>query len=176
MTNPTLAQAPAGLTIACPACDAPTTLAPDQEAQTARCGACGGALFTGRPMTLTAARFDAHTAPGGLPLVIDFWAAWCGPCKSMAPVFEALAAEFEPHVRFAKVDTDAERALADYFRISSIPTLSFIHDHREVARVAGAMFAGDMRRWLYDALSRAQEAHAKDGAAPEPAGEDRETP
>lgn len=154
-----------GRTIACPTCDALTTLAADEDAKAARCSACGGPLFTGRPMALTAARFDAHTGESDVPLVIDFWADWCGPCKTMAPVFEALAAEFEPHVRFAKVDTDAERELASYFRISSIPTLSFIHDRREVARVAGAMFAGDLRRWLYDALSQTQE---KAQAASEP--------
>ncbi|MFG1378508.1 thioredoxin [Xanthobacter autotrophicus] len=142
--------------IACPTCDAVTTLAATEDAKSARCTACGGPLFTGRPMALTAARFNAHTGQSDLPLVIDFWADWCGPCKSMAPVFEALAAEFEPHVRFAKVDTDAERELAEYFRISTIPTLSFIHEHREVARVAGAMFAGDLRRWLYDALSQTE--------------------
>lgn len=160
-TPPPPAGAIAGRTIACPTCDSLTTLAPDADAKAALCPACGGALFTGRPMALTAARFTAHTAQSEVPLVIDFWADWCGPCKSMAPVFESLAAEFEPHVRFAKVDTDAERELAGYFRISSIPTLSFIHKRSEVARVAGAMFAGDLRRWLYEALSRAE-----DGAAP----------
>ncbi|MFG1371591.1 thioredoxin [Xanthobacter oligotrophicus] len=155
----------AGRTIACPTCDALTPLSSGEDAKAACCAACGGQLFTGRPMALTAARFDAHTGQSDVPLVIDFWADWCGPCKTMAPVFEALAAEFEPHIRFAKVDTDAERELATYFRISSIPTLSFIHDHREVARVAGAMFAGDLRRWLYDALSQTED---KETAAPEP--------
>lgn len=157
MTNLTPNPARAGRTIACPTCDALTTLAPEQDAKAARCSACGEMLFVGRPMTLTAARFTAHTAQSDLPLVIDFWADWCGPCKTMAPVFETLAAEFEPHVRFAKVDTDAERDLAEYFRISSIPTLSFIGDRREVARIAGAMFAADLRRWLFEALSKIQE-------------------
>lgn len=152
-----------GRTVACPACDGLTSLAPEADAKAAACPSCGGPLFTGHPMALTAARFTAHTAHSQVPLVIDFWADWCGPCKTMAPVFESLAAEFEPHVRFAKVDTDAERQLAEYFRISTIPTLSFIHNRREVARVAGAMFAGDLRRWLYEALSKAE-----DGAAVEP--------
>ncbi|MEP9352286.1 thioredoxin [Xanthobacter sp. KR7-65] len=144
-------------TIACPACDALAKPEAGEDPKGLVCAACGGALFTGRPMALTAERFTAHTSESEIPLVIDFWADWCGPCKTMAPVFESLAAEFEPHVRFAKVDTDAERELAEYFRISTIPTLSFIHNRREVARVAGAMFAGDLRRWLYDALSRAEE-------------------
>ena len=144
--------------IACPACHTVTPVPAGVDARALSCPACGGPLFTGKPMTLTAESFTAHTSESDLPLVIDFWADWCGPCKTMAPVFEALAAEFEPHVRFAKVDTDKERELADYFRISSIPTLSFIANRNEVARVAGAMFAGDLRRWLYDALSRADEA------------------
>lgn len=166
MTDTTTDPVRTGRTIACPTCDSTTVVPPEADPKAARCAACNGLLFTGRPMALTAARFTAHTAHSEVPLVIDFWADWCGPCKSMAPVFEALAAEFEPHVRFAKVDTDAERELAEYFRISSIPTLSFIHAHREVARVAGAMFAADLRRWLYDALSKAQDTSG--AAAPRP--------
>lgn len=145
------------LTVSCPTCDAPNPIAADAALKSAHCSTCGQALFTGHPITLTAARFNAHTLQDGLPLLIDFWADWCGPCKSMAPVFERLAAEFEPHVRFAKLDTDAEGDLANYFRIQTIPTLSFIHNRREVARISGAMFAGDLRRWIYSALSDAQE-------------------
>lgn len=159
MTDPTPALT---RTLACPACDALAAVSPGADLKGLTCAACGGPLFTGRPMALTAANFTAHATQSDLPLVIDFWANWCGPCKTMAPVFESLAAEFEPHVRFAKVDTDAERELAEYFRISTIPTLSFIHHRQEVARVAGAMFAGDLRRWLYDALSRAQETAVPD--------------
>jgi thioredoxin 2 len=140
------------LTISCPACDAQNSPVKDQDLKSAKCAACGSPMFTGHPIHLTAERFNAH-ALAGFPTVIDFWADWCGPCKTMAPVFEALAAEFEPMVRFAKVDTDAEKELAQYFRIQSIPTLSLIRNQREVARVSGAMFAGDLRRWLYGALS-----------------------
>ncbi len=139
--------------IPCPACDAANSLHEGQDAKSARCSACAGPLFTGLPIHLTAERFNAHALADSLPLVIDFWASWCGPCQTMAPMFEALAAEFEPMVRFAKVNTDAEKELAQYFRIQSIPTLSFIRNRREVARVAGVLYPGDLRRWLFGALS-----------------------
>lgn len=148
------------LSIPCPACDAANILADGQDAKSARCSSCGSALFTGQPIHLTANRFNAHAIEKGLPLVIDFWASWCGPCQTMAPIFEALAAEFEPMVRFAKVNTDAEGPLAQYFRIQSIPTLSFIRSQREVARISGALYAGDLRRWLYAALSEPEEGQA----------------
>lgn len=140
------------LTIPCPACDAANTLSPGQDASTAQCSACASPLFTGVPLHLTAERFNIH-ALASLPMVIDFWAAWCGPCQTMAPVFERLAGEFEPLLRFAKVNTDEEPALAQYFRIQSIPTLSVIRDQREVARKAGLMTTSELRRWLYTALS-----------------------
>ena len=148
------------LIVACPACDTANSLAEGQEAKSAQCTACASLLFTGQPIHLTAARFNAHALASGLPLVIDFWASWCGPCQTLAPIFEALAAEFEPMLRFAKVNTDAEGELAQYFRIQTIPTLSFIRNQREVARVAGVLYAGDLRRWLCGALSEPEEEHA----------------
>lgn len=146
--------------IPCAACDAPNTLANGQDAKSAQCTSCSAPLFTAHPMHLTAARFNAHVVDHALPLVIDFWADWCGPCKSMAPIFERLAGEFEPHLRFAKVDTDAETELAQYFRIQTIPTLCVIRDRREVARISGLMSIADLRRWLYGALSGSEEAPA----------------
>lgn len=150
----------ADLIIPCPACDAPNTLADGQDAKTATCTSCSVPLFTGKPIHLTATRFNAHVVESALPLVIDFWAEWCGPCQTMGPIFERLAAEFEPHLRFAKVDTDAEGDLAQYFRIQSIPTLSVIRDRREVARIAGLMSTADLRRWLFSALSGSEDAPA----------------
>jgi thioredoxin 2 len=148
------------LIIPCPACDASNTLADGQDAKSAQCSACASLLFTGHPIHLTAARFNAHVLDNALPLVIDFWADWCGPCQTMAPIFERLAAEFEPHARFAKVDTDAESELAQYFRIQSIPTLSVIRNRSEAARTAGLLSTADLRRWLYSALSESEDAPA----------------
>jgi thioredoxin 2 len=148
------------LIIPCPACDAPNTLADGQDAKSALCSSCESALFSGQPMHLTVARFNAHVLENALPIVIDFWAEWCGPCQTMGPIFERLAAEFEPHMRFAKVDTDAEGALAQHFHIQSIPTLSVIKDRREVARIAGLLTTADLRRWLYSALSGSEDAPA----------------
>ena len=144
--------------IPCPACDAPNTLPDGQDAKSAQCTSCSAPLFTAHPIHLTAPRFNAHVMDNALPLVIDFWADWCGPCKSMAPIFERLAGEFEPHLRFAKVDTDAESELAQYFRIQTIPTLSVIRDRREVARISGLLSIADLRRWLYSALSGSEQA------------------
>lgn len=149
-----------GLIIPCPSCDAANTLARQQDAKTATCSACNSPLFTGKPIHLTAARFNAHVLENALPLVIDFWAEWCGPCQTMAPIFERLAGEFEPHIRFAKVDTDAETELGQYFRIQSIPTLSVIHNRKEVARKVGLVPTQDLRRWLYSALSGSEDVPA----------------
>jgi thioredoxin 2 len=146
------------LIVPCPACDAPNPRSDRQDANGAGCSSCSAPLFTAHPMHLTAARFNAHTIDNALPLVIDFWAEWCGPCKSMAPMFEQLACEFEPHLRFAKVDTDAETELARHFRIQTIPTLCVISDRREVARISGLMSVSDLRRWLYSALSGSEDA------------------
>jgi thioredoxin 2 len=137
----------------CPACDAANTITAGLGAKNATCTSCSAPLFSGQPIHLTVDKFNAHVFAESPPLLIDFWAGWCGPCKTMAPIFEALAAEFEPMVRFAKVDTDQEKQLAEYFGIQTIPTLSFINRQREIARSVGVLHTADLRRWIYTALS-----------------------
>ena len=121
----------------------------EARAEAPNCGACKRALFEG-PVVLTAATFDDHVGKSGIPVVVDFWASWCGPCKMMAPHFEQAAAMLAPRVRFAKVDTEAEPRLGERFGIRSIPTLAIFRDGREVDRQAGAMAAGDIVRWIQE--------------------------
>ncbi|AWV08343.1 thioredoxin [Lysobacter maris] len=111
------------------------------------CGKCGAPLFDGRPLALDEAGFDAHVLRGELPVLVDFWAPWCGPCRAMAPQFEAAAAQLEPQLRLAKVDTQAQPGLGGRFGIRSIPTLVLFVGGRERARQAGAMGAADIVRW-----------------------------
>jgi thioredoxin 2 len=112
------------------------------------CGKCGAKLFQGRPVELAEAGFERHLRAGDLPLLVDFWAAWCGPCRMMAPVLEATAQKLEPRLRVAKLDTEAFPALAARHGIQSLPTLVLFQGGREVARVAGAMPQSQLEAWI----------------------------
>ncbi len=136
------------LNIVCPGCDAVNRIPRERLGDAPRCGRCHEALFTGRPIDLGGTRFDRHATRNDIPLVVDFWAPWCGPCRMMAPAYAQAAAQLEPLARLAKVDTDAEQALGARFAIRSIPTLAIFRGGREIARVAGAMSAADITRWV----------------------------
>jgi thioredoxin 2 len=137
--------------IVCPSCAATNRLPPEKPAGAARCGKCGTPLFTGQPVELSAADFEKHLTRNSIPVVVDFWADWCGPCKTMAPEFRKAAQAMEPQVRFAKLDTEAAPAEAASHAIRSIPTMILFRAGREVARQSGAMPAGQIVQWVRDA-------------------------
>ena len=135
------------LLVACPHCHTLNRVPRKRLGEAPVCGKCHRAVFDGHPMALDTTHFDVHAGRSGLPLLVDFWAPWCGPCRTMAPEFEKAAVQLQPGVRLAKVDTEAEPALGQRFGIRSIPTLALFVDGREVARQAGAMSATDIVRW-----------------------------
>lgn len=139
------------LAIPCPHCSALNRVPAERVGQHPNCGRCHQPLFGGYPVELTGANFDAVAGRGDLPVLVDFWATWCGPCIGFAPVFAAAAKEFEPRLRLAKVDTDAHPALSQRFAIRSIPTLLMLRDGREIARQSGALHAGQLRQFVNDA-------------------------
>lgn len=140
------------LIIACPSCASLNRVPRERLTDGGKCGRCGSALFTGHPVTLTSANFDAHAVKSGIPLLVDFWAAWCGPCRQMAPQFEVAAADLEPMVRLGKLDTEAEQAIAGRFGIRSIPTMILIAGGREIARQSGAMPKSAIVGWVRQTL------------------------
>jgi len=138
--------------LVCPDCHAVNRVPLTRLNQNAHCGQCHQSLFTGHPVDLTQASFIKHITRNDIPVLVNFWAPWCGPCKMMAPQFAQAAQLLEPKIRLAKVDTQAEQGLGAQYSIRSIPTLALFRGGHEIARQAGAMEVQDIVRWVRSQL------------------------
>ncbi|MEN3295611.1 MAG: thioredoxin 2 [Burkholderiales bacterium] len=135
------------LHIVCPHCDAVNRVPAERLQEQPTCGKCTKALFTGQPIELNSARFMKHISRNDIPVLVDFWAPWCGPCRTMAPAYEQAAKQLEPEFRVVKVNTEEARDVAATYNIRSIPTLAVFKNGQEIARQAGAVDAGRIVAW-----------------------------
>ena len=141
--------------VVCAGCNAKNRVLQDRLAQGPKCGSCKKPLFTGHPFELTKENFDRHLSGNDVPLVIDFWAPWCGPCRMMAPAYEAAAGRLEPRARLAKLDTEAEPEIAGRFGIRGIPTMIAFKHGRETARQSGALDMPRIVQWVESSMEPA---------------------
>ena len=136
------------LNINCPQCNVTNKVPAERMGDKPKCGKCKQVLFQGKTTELTAANYNSMLNRNDIPVLIDCWASWCGPCQQFAPVFEQAAAEFEPGIRLVKLNTEAEQGIATQLQIRSIPTLILFKQGREAARISGALPPGQLKQWL----------------------------
>ena len=141
--------------LVCPHCNATNRVPSDKLQAELNCGKCHQPLLAAHPDNLGEAAFNAQLAKSDLPMVVDFWAPWCGPCRMMAPAYEKVSQDMQGKARFVKVNTEVEQGLAATYNIRSIPTLAVFAGGREIARQPGAMSAPDLARWVSAALLKA---------------------
>jgi len=140
--------------VACPECHTLVRVPSDRLQDQPTCARCKSPVVTGHPVALDARAFETHTTRSGLPVLVDFWAEWCGPCHAMSPVLDKLADERRTGLQVGKVNTDEEQQLAGRLGIRSIPTLILFRDGKELARRSGASDFGSLARWVDDTLAR----------------------
>ncbi len=143
------------LHIVCPSCGGANRVPAERLGQNPKCGKCRVPLFQGKALPVNGAAFSKQLQRSDVPLLVDFWAPWCGPCRMMAPAFEQAAAQLEPQVRLLKVNTEEEQAIAGQFGIRSIPTMILFAGGREIDRMSGPLDASGIVSWTRNALARA---------------------